>query len=57
MDPIRKDVLIAAKNALFMLSKENNPLQEQLANWKNNYETTQRNNYTSHLHSQSVNQH
>ena len=53
IDPIKKDVLIAAKNTLRIIGRENHPLREQLSQWKSNYEETQRGSYTSHLHSQS----
>lgn len=53
IDPIRKDVLIAAKNALLLLSKERNPQRERLVAWKNEYEKEQRSTYTSHLYSES----
>ena len=54
VDPIKKDVLVAAKNTLLLLSKENNPLRERLITWKNGYEKAHREMYTSHLHSQSA---
>lgn len=53
IDPIKKDVLIAAKSALRIISRENHPMREQLAQWKTSYEAAQRTAYTSHLHSQS----
>lgn len=53
VDPIKKDALVAAKNALYVLSTENHPLRAELLQWKNEFETEQRTAYTSHLHSQS----
>ncbi|MEO6167622.1 MAG: thiamine pyrophosphate-dependent enzyme, partial [Chitinophagales bacterium] len=53
IDPVKKDVLVAAKNALQLLSKENHQLRDQLVRWKNEYAAIQRATYSSHLYSQS----
>lgn len=53
VDPIKKDVLVAAKHTLQLLSKENHPLRDQLVSWKDNYAAIQRSAYSSHLYSQS----
>lgn len=53
IDPIKKDVLVAAKSVLRILSKEQHPMRDQLSQWKNEYEKAQRKLYSSHLHSQS----
>jgi pyruvate/2-oxoglutarate/acetoin dehydrogenase E1 component len=54
LDPVKKDVFVAAKNALTVVSKENNPVREQLLRWKNDYENQQRTAYSSHLYSESA---
>ncbi len=53
VDPIKKDVLVAAKKALWILSKETNTIRSKLADWTRQYEKAQRDVYTSHLHSES----
>lgn len=53
LDPIKKDILIAARNALIILSQENNAARNKLLDWKNVYLKMQRDAYTSHLYSQS----
>jgi pyruvate/2-oxoglutarate/acetoin dehydrogenase E1 component len=54
-DPIKKDVLVTAKQALWILSKETNPLRDKLLDWTRQYEKVQRDLYTSHLYSESDN--
>lgn len=51
-DAIRKDVLIAAKKALAVLSKEQNPLRERLVKWKNDFQGLMHSTFTSHLYNE-----
>ncbi|MEO5675663.1 MAG: thiamine pyrophosphate-dependent enzyme [Chitinophagales bacterium] len=51
-DAIRKDVLIAAKKALAVLSKEQNPLCERLVKWKNDFQGLMHSTFTSHLYNE-----
>ncbi|HYV90813.1 MAG TPA: thiamine pyrophosphate-dependent enzyme [Chitinophagales bacterium] len=53
VDAIKKDALIAAKNVLIVLGKEQNPNRERLVAWKNDFENEARKTFTSHLYNES----
>jgi len=52
VDPIKKDILIAAKDALTELRIENH-LSEKLLDWTKRFEEDNRRSYTSHLYNES----
>jgi pyruvate/2-oxoglutarate/acetoin dehydrogenase E1 component len=52
IDPIMKDVLVAAKNVLIVLGKEENPHRERLIAWKNSFETETRRLFTTLLYNE-----
>ena len=53
MNPIRKDVISAAKKALRHMRSENSETKTELINWLNQSEITNEDKYSSHLYSQS----
>lgn len=53
IDPIMKDALVAAKNVLIVLRKEENPLREKLVSWTNDFENERRRKFTSNLYNES----
>ncbi len=52
-EPIRKDVLIAARKALRYVISEESPEKQRLQQWINNYIQEIQPKYSSHLHSES----
>jgi len=54
-DPLKKDMLSAARRALRYLRDEENTEKSQILNWIKNYSEEQQNNYSSHLYSEAQN--
>ncbi len=55
IDPVKKDILVAAKSVLLKLRNEDNPYKESLVHFIKYYENENLFAYTSHLHSESAN--
>ncbi len=54
-DPLKKDVLSAARRALIYLRDGNSEDKSQILDWIKNYTTEQYNNYNTHLYSEAEN--
>ncbi|MBA3648211.1 MAG: transketolase [Chitinophagales bacterium] len=54
MDPVKKDLLVAAKNSLIALRNNKNQVYDKLISWSQQYLDTNHQVYTSHLYSQSA---
>jgi len=54
-DPLKKDVLSAARRALIYLRDGNSEDKSQILNWIKNYTAEQSNNYNTHLYSEAEN--
>jgi pyruvate/2-oxoglutarate/acetoin dehydrogenase E1 component/TPP-dependent pyruvate/acetoin dehydrogenase alpha subunit len=53
-EPIRKEILVAARKTLRYVRSEETPEKEQLKTWISNYKNTIQPKYSSHLHSESL---
>lgn len=53
--PLRRDLMVAIRDALFVLKEENNPARRLLIDWKTKLEPLQAERYGSHLYSRSAN--
>ncbi|HLF00465.1 MAG TPA: thiamine pyrophosphate-dependent enzyme [Anaerolineales bacterium] len=51
--PLRRDIVIAIRDALSVLKGENNPAKRLLIDWKKKLDPVQEDRYSSHLYSQS----
>lgn len=54
IEPLRRDVMRAAKTALRFLQKEVVSSRQELIDWKERYANVNRKRYSSHLHSEST---
>lgn len=53
IDPVRRDILKAAKKVLFQYRGENFSAISELREWVNDFQAKYQNSYSSHLHSES----
>lgn len=53
--PLRRDLMVTVREALFALKAEDNPIKHILIDWKQKLEEVQHNRYSSHLYSESEN--
>jgi len=54
VEPLRRDVMKAAKTALRLQHKEETPSRQELIDWKNRYKNINQTRYSSHLYSEST---
>jgi 2-oxoisovalerate dehydrogenase E1 component len=52
--PLRRDIMVAVRDALLALKEENNPSRRLLIDWKAKLEPLQADRYSSYLYSQSA---
>ncbi len=53
--PLRRDLMVTVREALFALKDEDNPIKFILIDWKQKLEKVQHDRYSSHLYSESAN--
>src|SRR3990172_7140422 len=54
LTPLRRDIMVAVRDALLTLKDENNPGKQVLIDWKKKQEPLQEERYSSHLYSRSA---